>query len=61
VTSEWRKSSYTGGANDDRCVEVARLPDGIALPDSKHPERGRLALSPEAFAGLSAYARGTLE
>ncbi|MCY9785538.1 DUF397 domain-containing protein [Nocardiopsis sp. EMB25] len=37
---EFRKSSYsTGGEN---CVEVADLPTGAAIRDSKHPELGFL-------------------
>jgi hypothetical protein len=57
MTLQWRRSSYTGGANDDRCVEVARLASGIAVRDSKHPERGHLELSAGAFAGLLTLAR----
>ncbi len=57
MTLQWRKSSYTGGATDDRCVEVARLAHGIAVRDSKHPEHGHLALTREGFAALLADVR----
>lgn len=36
----FRKSSYTGVNNN--CVEVADLPCGAAVRDSKHPDRGHL-------------------
>lgn len=57
----WRKSTYTGGGNDDACVEVARLGSGIGLRDSKHPTKGRLEVSRPALALLlSQVKRGTL-
>ncbi|MET8243602.1 DUF397 domain-containing protein [Streptomyces sp. NPDC005202] len=31
--AQWRKSSYSGGAND--CVEIAELGDRVAVRDSK--------------------------
>ena len=34
----WRKSSYSNGTGGN-CVEVADLPSGRAVRDSKHPER----------------------
>jgi hypothetical protein len=37
---QWRKSSYTGGANDEHCVELARFGQGIWVRDSKDPEGG---------------------
>jgi Domain of unknown function (DUF397) len=33
----WRKSTYSNGSGGN-CVEVADLPDGRAVRDSKHPE-----------------------
>ncbi|MDA2810654.1 DUF397 domain-containing protein [Nocardiopsis sp. RSe5-2] len=33
---EWRTGSYSGV--NGNCVEVARLPAGAALRDSKHPD-----------------------
>lgn len=32
----WRKSSRSG-ANDSNCVEVAEVPGGLAVRDSKDP------------------------
>ncbi|MEU4820722.1 DUF397 domain-containing protein [Actinomadura sp. NPDC023710] len=51
---KWRKSSYTGGANDNQCVELGRLAPGVGIGvrDSKDPDGGRLALSPAQFASL---------
>lgn len=51
---KWRKSSYTGGGNDNVCVEVAPVANGIWVRDSKDPEGGRLELRREQFAGLLA-------
>jgi hypothetical protein len=62
MTAQWRKSSRSDGANDSACVEVARLPGGIGVRDSKHPGAGHLALTPTEFAGLLAQAkRGDLD
>lgn len=47
----WRKSSRsdeTGG----QCVELAALTHGVAVRDSKAPDAGNLALTPQAFATL---------
>jgi len=51
---QWRKSSHSGGGNDDACVELARFPGGIGIRDSKRPEGGRLEVSRDAFAALLA-------
>ncbi|MGW3767159.1 DUF397 domain-containing protein [Actinomadura verrucosospora] len=50
----WRKSSYTGGANDNQCVELGRLAPGagIGVRDSKDPGAGHLTLSSVQFASL---------
>ncbi|WP_116246222.1 DUF397 domain-containing protein [Nocardiopsis sp. FIRDI 009] len=37
----FRKSSYSGARTQD-CVEVADLPGGAAVRDSKHPEAGHI-------------------
>ncbi|MGW3421331.1 DUF397 domain-containing protein [Streptomyces phaeochromogenes] len=46
--ARWRKSSYSGGAND--CVEVADLGVLVAIRDSKAPEGCPLILSWSAVA-----------
>jgi Domain of unknown function (DUF397) len=33
----WIKSSYSGGGGSE-CVEVAALPSGVAIRDSKDPD-----------------------
>ena len=33
----WRKSTYSNGSGGN-CVEVANLPNGRAVRDSKHPQ-----------------------
>lgn len=39
----WRKSSHSGDWGD--CVEVAGVPGGAAVRDSKAPEAGRVRVS----------------
>ncbi|MEV7000098.1 DUF397 domain-containing protein [Streptomyces sp. NPDC093982] len=46
----WRKSSYSGGGEGNDCVEIATLPDRIAVRDSKAPAHGTLTVPAEAFA-----------
>jgi hypothetical protein len=48
----WRKSSRSGGVNDNACVEVARVAVGVGVRDSKDPEGDRLGLSRREFTGL---------
>jgi hypothetical protein len=50
--TEWRKSSYSGGGNDDACVELAKLAEHVGVRDSKNPDSGCLELRREPFAGL---------
>lgn len=54
MTVQWRKSSYSGSANDDVCVELGRLAPGlgIGVRDSKNPDGGHLTLTTAEFAGL---------
>jgi Domain of unknown function (DUF397) len=40
----WRKSTYSNGSGGN-CVEVADLPDGRAVRDSKHPHGPTLAFT----------------
>ncbi len=48
----WRKSSYSGG-NDDNCVEVAQLPTSrVGIRDSKNPHGPILEFEPERFAAF---------
>ncbi|MFJ9853356.1 DUF397 domain-containing protein [Streptomyces sp. NPDC101150] len=47
----WFKSSYSGGEGNE-CVEVAALPDQIAIRDSKHPDGPALAFRAAAFAAF---------
>ncbi|GLZ12524.1 DUF397 domain-containing protein [Actinomadura sp. NBRC 104425] len=50
--SEWRKSSHSGGLNDDACVEIAEFSDGVGVRDSKDPDGDRLGISRTEFAEL---------
>jgi hypothetical protein len=38
----WRKSSFSGGGNDNACIEVAVTPEAVAVRDSKNPDGPRL-------------------
>ncbi|GAA2303653.1 hypothetical protein GCM10010402_73410 [Actinomadura luteofluorescens] len=48
---KWRKARRSE-AQGDACVELARLPGGIGVRDSKAPDAGHLALSRETFRKL---------
>ncbi|RKS77109.1 uncharacterized protein DUF397 [Actinomadura pelletieri DSM 43383] len=48
----WRKSTHSGGADDQHCVELGRLVPGIGVRDSKAPESGHLTLTTSQFANL---------
>lgn len=52
--TRWRKSSHSGGGNDDACVEVAELGVCIGVRDSKDPDGPRLGFSARDFGGLVA-------
>ncbi|MFG3106363.1 DUF397 domain-containing protein [Streptomyces tendae] len=53
----WFKSSYSDGNEGDSCVEVATTPGTVHVRDSKYRDASpRLAVAPEAWAGLVAYA-----
>ncbi|WP_409470601.1 DUF397 domain-containing protein [Streptomyces sp. HC307] len=55
----WRKSSYSGGAND--CVEVAELGGHTAVRDSKDISRGPLLFSKAVVRALvSGIASGAI-
>jgi len=57
--ARWRKSSYSGGAND--CVEVAALGDHAAVRDSKDIGRLPLLFSKAAMRALvSEIANGSI-
>lgn len=55
--AEWRKSPYSNGG--EHCVEVTDLPGGgVAVRDSKHPERDALRYTAEEW---SAFRQGVIE
>ena len=43
MTLQWRKSSRSGGVNDQTCVEVARLSGVSWIRDSENPRPGHRA------------------
>jgi hypothetical protein len=57
MTVQWRKSSRSGGVNDEACVEVARLSGGIGVRDSKDPGAGHLTLTRSEFVSLLAQVK----
>ncbi|GAA3978997.1 hypothetical protein GCM10023085_71730 [Actinomadura viridis] len=58
----WRKSSHSGGATDEACVEVAGLAGAVGVRDSKDPDGDRLAVSGAAFRALvQKIKEGTLD
>ena len=52
----WRKASKSGNGGAE-CVEVAAATGFTGIRDSKSPERGHLAVTPEVFAVLLADAK----
>lgn len=48
----WRKSTRSGSATDEACVELAALPEGVGVRDSKDPDGGRLAMTGDQFGRL---------
>jgi hypothetical protein len=51
----WRKSRHSDV--EGACVEVAALPKGAAVRDSKHPAGDVLAFTPRQLNGLLARVR----
>ncbi|WP_396024781.1 DUF397 domain-containing protein [Actinomadura sp. 9N215] len=51
---QWRKSTHSGGANDEHCVELGRLAPGtsVGVRDSKNPDAGRLTLTVAQLSSL---------
>ncbi|WP_405817364.1 DUF397 domain-containing protein [Streptomyces sp. NBC_01390] len=45
----WRKSTYSSGAEGNTCVEIADQRTRIAIRDSKDPAHGSLTFPPRAF------------
>ncbi|GAA4227503.1 DUF397 domain-containing protein [Actinomadura meridiana] len=52
MSIQWRKSSHSGGANDEHCVELGRLTSGLGVRDSKAPNSGYLTLTSTQFTEL---------
>jgi hypothetical protein len=51
VNLQWRKSSYSGNGGGD-CVEVASLPDVVAVRDSKDRNGPALGFAADAWAAF---------
>lgn len=51
----WFKSSYSG--SEVNCLEVARLPDRVAVRDSKNPHAAPLVFDPAAWTAFLARLR----
>ena len=51
----WRKSTHSGDGNN--CVEVAGLPAGVGVRDSKSADSGALLLSLSAWRSLASHVK----
>ncbi|MBO2458007.1 DUF397 domain-containing protein [Actinomadura violacea] len=54
MSVQWRKSTHSGGVNDEHCVQLGRLDQAIGVRDSKDPDGGHLSLTSAQFADLIA-------
>ncbi|MFJ4799989.1 DUF397 domain-containing protein [Streptomyces murinus] len=45
----WRKSSYSGPADGNECVEIADTPTHVSVRDSKTPTRATLTFPLPVF------------
>ncbi|GAA2723976.1 DUF397 domain-containing protein [Actinocorallia aurantiaca] len=55
-SAHWRKSTHSDASGGD-CVEVAGLPEVIAVRDSKDPDGPKLAFSRAAFTTFTHHLR----
>ncbi|KUN02167.1 hypothetical protein AQI95_28690 [Streptomyces yokosukanensis] len=52
----WRKSSYSGSPNAE-CVELADMPDGAWVRDSKKPNAPHVAFATEVWGAFTTSLR----
>jgi hypothetical protein len=52
TTAQWRKSKRSRSNGDD-CVEVATIPNTVAVRDSKNPNGGTILLTRSNFHHLT--------
>jgi hypothetical protein len=56
IPKNWRKSSYSQPTSGN-CVEVADLPTGAAIRDTRHREAGHLEVPRREWAALMGAVR----
>ncbi|MFB4307184.1 DUF397 domain-containing protein [Actinomadura sp. GTD37] len=49
MRTHWRKSTRSGSATDEACIELAALPGGVGVRDSKDPDGPVLVLTRAAL------------
>jgi hypothetical protein len=54
---QWRKATYSSG-NGGNCIEVATVPQAVAVRDSQDPDGPRLAFGAQAWRAFAAKVKG---
>ncbi|MEU0812486.1 DUF397 domain-containing protein [Streptomyces sp. NPDC005970] len=51
LNAEWQKASFSNGSGEN-CVQLMGISGGVAIGDSKRPDRPELRYTPSEFAAF---------